>query len=213
MLSNVPFLLVGVWGLVVLRRAVPSIVPSMAPWHAGSYAALFIGLALTAFGSTYYHLAPDNARLVWDRLPMTIGFMGLLTAMLGERVSARAGRALLVPLLVLGALSVGIWAWTGDLRLYGVVQFGSLLVVLLLLAYPAWAPKRNARRRPFRDSRYVGWALALYGVAKVFEALDRPIYALGEIVSGHTLKHVAAAAGLVPLIIMLRDRAVDRSDP
>lgn len=198
-LSNIPFLVVGIWGLVVLRRVVPAVAPPMERWHASSYVALFAGLALTAFGSSYYHLAPDNARLVWDRLPMTIGFMGLLAAMLGERVSARAARALLVPLLALGALSVAVWARTDDLRLYGVVQFGSLLIVLLLLvSYSA----------PYRDTRYVAWALAGYGLAKLFEALDAAIYSVGEIVSGHTLKHLAAAGGLVPLIFMLRDRAV-----
>lgn len=169
----------------------------MASWHAGAYAALFTGLTLTAFGSSYYHLAPDNARLVWDRLPMTIGFMGLLTAMIGERVSAAAARVLLEPLLLLGAFSVALWAWTDDLRLYGIVQFGSLFVVLIVLVlYPG----------PYRDSKYVGWALAFYGLAKVFEALDEPIYALGGIVSGHTLKHLAAAAGLAPLIAMLVHR-------
>ncbi len=191
--------MVGIWGLLVLRRTVPAIAPRMERWHVSSYAALFGGLALTAAGSAYYHLAPDNARLVWDRLPMTIGFMGLLTAMLGERVSARAARALLVPLLALGAISVAVWARTDDLRLYGVVQFGSLLIVLLLLV---------AYAGPFRDSRYVAWALALYGVAKIYEAFDATIYDAGEIVSGHTLKHLAAAGGLVPLILMLRDRAV-----
>lgn len=198
-LSNIPFLMVGLWGLFALRRAVPDIVPRMERWHVWSYRTLFTGLSLTAIGSSYYHLAPDNARLVWDRLPMTVGFMGLLAAMLGERVSARAARALLVPLLALGALSVAVWARTDDLRLYGVVQFGSLAIVLLLLV---------SYRAPHRDSHYVGWALAFYGLAKIFEALDAPIYDLGGIVSGHTLKHLAAAAGLAPLIVMLRDRAL-----
>lgn len=193
-LSNVPFFIVGVAGLLALRRTAAAV--PMERWHVWSYTALFTGLALTAFGSSYYHLAPDNARLVWDRLPMTIGFMGLLTAMVGERASARAARTLLVPLLALGAFSVALWAWIDDLRLYGVVQFGSLLVVLLLLF----------RVSPYRDTRYVGWALAFYGLAKIFEAADRRIFDAGGIVSGHSLKHLAAAAGLVPLIAMLSHR-------
>jgi hypothetical protein len=200
-LSNIPFLIVGCFGLAVLRVHGAQ----MEPWQTRTYAALFIGTALTGFGSAYYHLAPDDARLVWDRLPMTIGFMGLLTAMIGERVSVRAARRLFVPLLALGALSVAYWAWTegrgaGDLRLYGLVQFGSLAAVLLLLAlYRATQP----------GTVYLLAGLGAYAAAKVFEALDAQIYALGQIVSGHTLKHVAAAVGLAFIAAMLRHRTRD----
>ena len=69
-------------------------------------------MLLTAACSSYYHLAPDNARLVWDRLPMTVGFMGLFAAMLTERVNPRLGRALLVPLIFAGVGSVVYWFWT-----------------------------------------------------------------------------------------------------
>jgi hypothetical protein len=203
-LSNIPFLIAGCVGLAVLRvhRA------EMEPWHMRAYAALFGGTALTGLGSAYYHLAPDNARLVWDRLPMTIGFMGLLTAMIGERVSVRAARRLFVPLLALGAFSVGFWAWSegrgaGDLRLYGLVQFGSLAVVLLLLAL---------YRAPQPGTVYLLAGLGAYASAKVFEALDAQIYALGQIVSGHTLKHVAAAAGLSFIAAMVR-QAGEKSRP
>ena len=74
---------------------------------------------------------------------MTLGFMGLLTALLAERVSRRAARIAFVPLLLAGALSVAYWYWSelqaaGDLRPYLVVQFGTLLVVgLVLWLYPA----------------------------------------------------------------------------
>jgi hypothetical protein len=40
------------------------------------YLVMFAGLSLTAFGSGYYHLAPDNARLVWDRIAIMMVFMG-----------------------------------------------------------------------------------------------------------------------------------------
>jgi hypothetical protein len=35
--------------------------------------------------------------------------------------------------------------------------------------------------------------VAGHGLAKVFERLDARLYSFGEIVSGHTLKHVVAA--------------------
>lgn len=197
-LSNIPFLIAGWLGLAVLRA--PG--ARMDPRRTHAYAALFGGTALTGFGSAYYHLAPDNARLVWDRLPMTVGFMGLLTAMIAERASERAARRLFVPLTALGAFSVAYWAWTegrgaGDLRLYGLVQFGSLALVLALLAlYPATQP----------GTAYLVAGLGAYGAAKLFEALDARIYAQGQVVSGHTLKHVAAAIGLAFIAAMMRHR-------
>jgi hypothetical protein len=208
-LSNLPFAVVGLWGLAVIfwRRAGRA-TPLADPWERWPYAALFAGTALTAFGSAYYHLAPDNARLVWDRLPMTLAFMGLLAAVFGERVSLPVGRLLLGPLLLLGAGSVAFWYWSelrggGDLRLYILVQFGSLLlVVLLLLVYPARSP----------GAGYLFAGLAAYAAAKWLELADRPIFALGRIVSGHTLKHVAAAGGVACVVAMLRARGRRGSD-
>jgi hypothetical protein len=130
-LSNMPFLGVGIWGILV---ACP-------PWGAPDrfaddrerwpYLVFFVGVALTAFGSSYYHLDPTDDRLVWDRIPMTIGFMGLLSAVIAERISVRAGLRWFVPLPILGAASVFYWRFTqqaghGDLRPYALVQFGSL---------------------------------------------------------------------------------------
>jgi predicted membrane channel-forming protein YqfA (hemolysin III family) len=198
-LSNAAFLIAGWLGLSALRGCASD----MERWRLRAYMALFGGTVLTALGSAYYHLAPDNARLVWDRLPMTIGLMGLLAAILAERVDARAAKRLLLPLLALGAFSVALWGWTesrgaGDLRLYGFVQFGSLvIVVLLLVLYRSRLP----------GTAHIAAGLVAYGAAKIFEALDAPIYALGQVVSGHTLKHVAAGAGLACVAWMLRHRA------
>src|SRR6516162_11899469 len=98
--SNLPFVLVGVLGLALLfrRDAVRSDGPirSSAEWW--PLLVLFTGVLLTGFGSSYYHLDPDNERLVWDRLPMTIAFMGFFAGMIGERIGGRAGAWLLWPL-------------------------------------------------------------------------------------------------------------------
>ncbi|MFO0873456.1 MAG: hypothetical protein U0575_05735 [Phycisphaerales bacterium] len=218
-LSNVPFVLVGIWGLVVAWRgaargadasaregAMLRSSPFVNRWDRWPYSALFAGALLTAFGSAYYHLAPDNARLVWDRLPMTLGFMGLLTAIISERIGVKAGRALFVPLLLLGAGSVFYWAWgehrdIGDLRPYALVQFGSLVVLVLILAlYPA---RRSG-------VGYLVAGLVAYLAAKGLEATDRPVFALGRIVSGHSLKHVAAAVAVACVVLMLRARETER---
>jgi hypothetical protein len=202
-LSNLPFAIFGVLGLIeTFSRRGDGTAKFSDPWERWPYAALFGGVALTSLGSGYYHLAPDNARLVWDRLPMSIGFMGLLTALLAERVSLAVGRWLFVPLLVAGAAGVFHWYWSelqnaGDLRLYAVVQFGSLLwIVLLLVLYPA----------RYSGTAYLVTGLAAYGVGKASELADHQIFGVGRIVSGHTLKHLTAAAGIACLIVMLRER-------
>jgi hypothetical protein len=200
-LSNIPFAIVGLAGLVVVFRSDRAGLRS--PWERWAYAVLFIGVTLTAFGSSYYHLAPDNDRLVWDRLPMAIGFMGLLTAIVAERVGVSVARILLVPLLVIGCASVVYWHWTetrgaGDLRFYLLVQFGSLIVVVLLLVlYEARSP----------GTPYLVAGLAAYAAAKGLESADRVVFEAGHIVSGHTLKHLAAAGGVACIVAMLRARS------
>jgi hypothetical protein len=126
-ISNAPFLLVGVWGLALVlgRNSEQRFITPAERWP---YAILASGVALTCVGSAYYHLAPDNARLVWDRLPMTLGFMSLVAAMVMERIHLRAGLTALGPLLLLGVASVALWysselRGAGDLRLYLMVQF------------------------------------------------------------------------------------------
>jgi len=113
--SNLPFLVVGSLGLGLLLRpgAVGPNGPVLERAERGPLLVLFAGVLLTAFGSAYYHLAPDNARLVWDRLPMTVAFMGFFASMIGERVSVRAGAWLLWPLVWLGFVSVFKWYMGG----------------------------------------------------------------------------------------------------
>ena len=202
-LSNVPFAFVGAWGLLVTFRRRTRFDH---PWERWPYAALFAGTALTSIGSSYYHLAPDNARLVWDRLPMTIGFLGFLASTIAERFSVRAARAFFVPLLLFGAASVGYWHWTeqqgmGDLRPYVLVQFGSLLaIVLMLLLYPP----------SYSHTSLIFCGLAAYALAKVFELGDRQIFDVGRIVSGHSLKHLSAAVGVAFLVAAVSRRHPQR---
>jgi hypothetical protein len=118
-------------------------------------------------------------------------------------VSAPAGRVLLGPLVAAGIASVIYWYWTelqgaGDLRPYALVQFGSLLLVGLILVF---YPRRDA------GTTYLVAGLAIYGVAKAFELADDRIFAAGGVVSGHALKHVAAAAGVWCIVLMVRGRA------
>jgi hypothetical protein len=199
--SNLPFALVGVCGLIFLRKPRPDKVND--PRERGLYLFMFAGLILTAFGSAYYHLAPGNSRLVWDRIPINMVFMALLAAVIAERVSVRAG-LLLFPLLELaGIASVLVWRagelrGHGDLRFYAAVQAYAILVLLLLLLFPA----NYTRGSDFAV------VVGFYILAKILEESDRQVFALGHIVSGHTLKHLAAAAAGYWILRMLKKRDV-----
>lgn len=98
-ISNLPFVIIGLLGLGYLapgclRRGRPA---GGLPPLLLHYRIFFVGVLLTGLGSGYYHLAPDNHTLVWDRLPMTIAFMAFFAALVGESLSLRAGRLLLWP--------------------------------------------------------------------------------------------------------------------
>lgn len=189
--SNLGFLLVGVAGLVVVMRPRTRFEFNRERWP---YAVFFFGVLLTAVGSAYYHLAPDNERLFWDRLPMTIAFMSLIAAQVVDRIDIRAGLALLLPMLLAGAGSVLYWraterAGVGNVLPYAILQ-GYSVVILLAIAL-LW-PSRYTRGND------IYWVLAAYVIAKLLESFDKALLALGNIVGGHTLKHLAAAvAGLV----------------
>jgi hypothetical protein len=175
-LSNGAFLAVSIAGMAALRLRERGTVTGVAALYV-----FFAGTFATFLGSTYYHLHPDDARLVYDRLGMTICFAAIVALLVEERLDVRS-RLLLPSLLLLGVASIVWWQVTGDLRPYGFVQFFPMLIlVALLLATKA------------RFTHEIAFVLMgiLYAAAKVLELTDRPIYrALG--VSGHTLKHLVA---------------------
>jgi hypothetical protein len=196
-LSNAPFLLIGALGVALIWRRRTAF---LEPAEAYPYFIFFVGMALTAFGSAYYHLAPTNARLVWDRLPIAMAFMALFAAVIGECVGVRAGLALLGPLMALGLGSVLYWTVTqergeGDLRPYYLVQLYPLMAIpLLLVLFPA---------RYTRGADLV-IAVAWYAAAKACELYDHEVYRLlREVVSGHTIKHLLSAVGAFWVLRML----------
>ena len=154
-------------------------------------ALLFLAILMTGFGSAYYHLDPNDQTLFWDRLPMAIAFMTILAMAVGERLDEKTGAILLWPLIAIGVFSILLWRWTGDLRLYGWVQFFPCLVLpVLFLRFPP----------QYSGTSYWLIAAALYVLAKIFEFNDGTIYSVGSILSGHTLKHVAAAAACFAIL-------------
>jgi len=170
--SNVPFVIVGAVGLARCR-------------HDATNTIIFGGIFLTGFGSAYYHWNPNDGTLFWDRLPLIVAFAAILSSIITERVDGKAGALLLWPLLAFAVFSLLWWQWYDDLRLYAWMQFFPMLaLVVLFLLFPA----------RYTNASYWIIAAVLYALAKVFEYADAPIYSAGEILSGHTLKHLAAAA-------------------
>lgn len=186
-LSNLPFALValfGAWRLWRLGDALDPVQRSLA-WLACA------GLALTTGGSSWYHLHPDDAGLVVDRGAIAVAFAGIV-GLAACRISARAGASLALALLAAGPLSVATWYLTGNLLPWAVLQGGGM-VLLVVLCFAAPAPGALPVRW--------GLVIAAYAVAKLLEAADHGVWQLtDELVSGHTLKHLVAAAAAWPLV-------------
>ncbi|HZE98195.1 MAG TPA: alkaline phytoceramidase [Planctomycetota bacterium] len=190
--SNLPFLVVGLAALYNILAKRELLLPE--PEARILWLLLAVAVFLTGFGSAYYHWAPSDATLFWDRLPMAVGFSALLGIMVLERVNGSLGRILWAPLLLAGVGTLLYWRWGGDLRFYGLLQgWAIVLVPVILLLFPA----------PFRGTSWMALALGLYALSKVLEHFDRPIYGALGVVSGHSLKHLAAAAGSGYLFVHL----------
>ena len=199
--SNGGFLVFGLMGLLIIGNGRACFERPAERWP---YVIFFAGLVLTAVGSGYYHLAPNNETLFWDRLPMTIAFMGLVAAQIVDRISVRAGLVLLPPALLIGAASVIYWLITermgaGNVIPYGILQAYTILVVLLLAIVN---PSRYTRGND------IYWVFAWYALAKVLETFDEDVLALSGMVSGNTLKHVAAAFAGFSVCRMLLKRTL-----
>jgi hypothetical protein len=193
--SNLPFLFGGLSGLALLRES------SVSRSIRLIYALLFLGVILTGIGSAYYHSNPNNDTLIWDRIPMTIVFMSFLSATVAELIDQRLGTRLLIPLVLVGITSVVWWHYTegqgrGDLRLYFLVQYYPIVFIPLIIGLYF-----DRTYKPVLRSLI--WVVVWYVIAKLFEQLDRPIYAtLG--ISGHTLKHLAAALSSWYFVVLFK---------
>ena len=193
--SNLPFLIVGLMGLFNLKAFAEG---------KAQYLIFFLGIALVSLGSGYYHWNPNSETLVWDRLPMTVAFMALFSIIISEFISPKTGARILIPSLLAGVLSVLYWVEYGDLRAYALVQFYPLLAIpVILLCF------RSAYNL---TSGY--WLLLLaYIIAKFLEEYDHEVHNILSGVSGHTLKHIAAACGLFILTYTYLKRARSKGEP
>lgn len=203
--SNAVFLAAGAIGLAIVVMRGDAFAR---PVERIPYAVFFAGLVLTAFGSAWYHLDPGNARLVWDRLPITVALAGLLMGQVADRIGVRAALVWLAPALAIGIASVVYWDASeglgrGNVVPYVVAQTYAVLAIVLIAAL---YPSRYTRAGD------IWWVFAWFVVARVCELLDRAIFdSSGGLVSGHTLKHVTAGiSGLVVCAMLARREAIRR---
>ncbi|KAK1299806.1 hypothetical protein QJS10_CPB13g00654 [Acorus calamus] len=198
-ISNFPFLVIGIVGLVLCYHG--NYFKLNLQGELWGWSFFFIGVAAVAFGSSYYHLKPDDARLVWDRLPMTVAFTSIVAIFIIERIDERKGTVSIAPLVVAGIISILYWRFFDDLRLYALVQFVPCIAIpIMAILLPPM----------YTHSSYWLWAAGFYLLAKIEEAMDKPIYKwTHHIVSGHTLKHLCAAMVPVFLTLMLAQRSIE----
>jgi hypothetical protein len=190
-MSNLPFLLVGIAGMRFCLRNLPLI-------YRPAWFTFFAGVTFVSVGSAYYHCNPNSDTLLWDRLPMTIAFMGLFMALLGEYVHARLIKSLLLPAILLGMSSVFYWRIYDDLRFYAWIQLMPLLIIpyLALLFRPLYT----------RQSLLLV-ALGCYVLAKLAETYDRAVFVFTQnMLSGHSIKHLLASLACLSVLLMLKTR-------
>lgn len=199
-MSNIPFLIVGVLGLWSLFNHKLKVGHNVKLF----YLIFFLGIIFVGLGSSWYHLNPNNQTLVWDRLPMTISFMAFFAVILAEHVNEKLGKNLLWPLIAIGLLSIFYWQYTesigsGDLRWYGLVQFLPLILIpIILVVFP----------KKYTQIHLLWLFLGMYVVAKILEYFDAQTLELLQVISGHSLKHIAAALGIYFYWRYLRTREV-----
>lgn len=195
-ISNLPMFFIGLYGFWVSSKYVsqrPDFVSKTLPF------VLCLGIFSASFGSAYYHWAPDNQTLVWDRLPMTLMFMPLFSLVIYDFIGKEEGRWAFFVTIPLGIFSVLYWQYTesigqGDLRLYGFVQFFPMLAFpLVLWLFPKKVPYL----------KYIILLLVWYIIAKLAEHFDVAIFELLGFWSGHTIKHLVSAIALVYVIKFL----------
>jgi hypothetical protein len=197
-ITNLPFLIIGLVGLLIFLRRTNGEHASVA------YFTLLIGVMGIGLGSAWYHYHPTNETLVWDRIPMTVTFMSFFSIVVSRYINSRLGNIVLFPLVIVGVFSVLYWYLSeerghGDLRLYALVQFYPMICIpIILFLYPA---AKSVRVK-------IVSIILVYVIAKVAEHGDEVIYNFHHIISGHSLKHLLAAASVMLVLLSAKDETV-----
>ncbi|KAG8052861.1 hypothetical protein GUJ93_ZPchr0001g31181 [Zizania palustris] len=194
-----PLLLAGVPGLVLCLCGSGCFGISLR-WEALGWFLFYVGNVAAAFGSAYYHLKPDDDRLIWDRLPMMISASSLLSILVIERVDERAGLSCLLSLLCLILVSSACERVLDDMRLWVVLNSAPCIAIpAMLFLFP---PK-------YTHSRFWFIAIGFYLLARFEGLADRKVYSVNRyFISGHSLEHLCFAMVTLILTVMLSFRNI-----
>lgn len=193
-LSNLAFLIPGIWGLVESTRIKNGLLKTI-------FITIFSGSIFLTFGSGLYHWSPDNFGLMWDRIPIAIIFLSFFTFIIYDVVGKKLAYGLFAPLVLIGVLSVIYWYWTeisgiGDLRAYILVQFFPVIAIpLIIILY----------KKKINYMKEIYFIFGFFFLAKITEALDEEIYNVLIVVSGHNLKHFFMALSGIYIVLLMKN--------
>ena len=201
--SNLAIFLPAVVGLILVNRAHMARRTFRTAFERTLATTCFAALVLTAIGSTWYHLAPDNNRLFWDRLPLGLAFTTLPALLIAERFPlSRPGRLMILLWVLTGPTAV-IWWYLGELAGQGDLRPYFLLHAFLILLPPALL----ARHSPYTGSALYAVAYVLFLLAMAGDRLDQAVFDFtGGAVSGHTMKHLLTGLAIGMLASMFATR-------
>ncbi|KAL6344687.1 hypothetical protein AAG906_002593 [Vitis piasezkii] len=197
-ITNYPFLVLGVLGFVLCLSGNFFVISSRA--EVWGWALYYAGTTSVAFGSSYYHLKPDDNRVIWDKLPIMIAYSSLFASFIMERVGEMIGLTCLFTLNLVALVGVACERAFNDLRLCMMFQ------LIPGIAIPAmtfmFTPK-------YTHSRYWLCATGVYLLAKFESVADNKVYrATWYLISGHSLEHLCSVIFPVLLTLMLIFRSI-----
>lgn len=198
-LSNIGFIFIGFWGIAVSLKGLHSQIQIDRTHDWALALMLFISIFLTGLGSGYFHLNPSNQTLIWDRLPMVMGFSALVGLLVSDRFTRATGRAAFFAMILMGAASIFFWIESQSATSYSVLQAATILICLGL---PIFFP---VGRIP---NRAIYLAVGTYAIAKIFELGDALIFQATGLVGGHALKHLMAALAMLFILKGLNQKEV-----
>nr|VDD34004.1 unnamed protein product [Brassica oleracea] len=212
-MTNFPFLIIGVLGFVLcLGGSFFNISLKGEIW---GWTLFYASVSSLAFGSAYYHLKPDDNRIVWDTLPILIAYSSLFSSFLVERAGERVGLSCLVLLLFISVLSV---AYARQVQIEVIIcvlvdgrVFNDLRLCLTFQLIPCLAiPVMTVLLPPkYTHSRFWLLATAAHAVSKIEGLADSKIYNFnGYTISGHSLGHLCSALAMLLLTVMLLYRSI-----
>jgi hypothetical protein len=158
---------------------------------------LFSGMILTFAGSVWFHLDPTDSTMLWDRLGMSVVIGSCISLLIHDMWDRNLAAKIHLPIIIASIVSVLWWPVFDDLRVYFIVKHHPFILFPIFLLC--------GRRIYDKVSGYY-WGLSMFLLATIFEFADQQIFEITGIISGHTLKHIAAGIGLWFLMVMIRDR-------